>query len=420
MMGGSAPRVRGTGSRERSRCRRERFSPARAGNSTGITQQTTAWSVQPRACGEQRIVSRARRLNRGSAPRVRGTVMFACLLWRPGRFSPARAGNRQLWPCHRAYHAVQPRACGEQAGGASLPSASSGSAPRVRGTEPARTNVRRWSRFSPARAGNSAGSATQLSSPPVQPRACGEQDQRGNVKPDASGSAPRVRGTAARILIWVRGERFSPARAGNSRRRPRPRPRRTVQPRACGEQAGRSTSGWGGGGSAPRVRGTVVAASGCARRCRFSPARAGNRSTPKPLQIVAPVQPRACGEQGLPPKVAYQHHGSAPRVRGTGRVREIPRSDLRFSPARAGNRPTCMTLISRAFHDVKERTKMNNSFISLLLPRMSQRLCLWRARRNSRFVGGWRRKTHERKAIEIDWLASIDAYGLKFETAVGR
>ncbi len=275
-------------------------------------------------------------------------------------------------------------------------------------------------RFSPARAGNrQAGRLCPLPAA-VQPRACGEQSRRVPTFVGGHGSAPRVRGTAPVARRSCRRRRFSPARAGNRSRGKTRAITRPVQPRACGEQRGGEFRDYWKCGSAPRVRGTGSTGQCQTRRQRFSPARAGNSRAHPHLGTRRAVQPRACGEQPTKAAPSSSANGSAPRVRGTGRSVHVRMGWRRFSPARAGNRPTCMTLISRAFHDVKERTKMNNSFISLLLPRMSQRLCLWRARRNSRFVGGWRRKTHERKAIEIDWLASIDAYGLKFETAVGR
>ena len=73
----------------------------------------------------------------------------------------------------------------------------------------------------------------------------------------------------------------------------------TVHPRACGEQSSHSTIASHSSGSSPRVRGTAAPSTGLEDNARFIPARAGNRQMVALAPMVAPVHPRACGEQEL-------------------------------------------------------------------------------------------------------------------------
>ena len=228
--------MRGTLRSPRDRNANKRFIPARAGNSSIVRGSRTGRSVHPRACGELLlIISRVFHQN-GSSPRVRGTPGdpdYECGLV---RFIPARAGNSCSRQHRSSRHTVHPRACGELTpSGAPLP-IPTGSSPRVRGTHLSLRADRVGERFIPARAGNSPGTGSDASS--------------------GVGSSPRVRGTQRLQLLRVRLYRFIPARAGNSTR-PRPvEPMLTVHPRACGELNLRFEINESVLGSSPRVRGT--------------------------------------------------------------------------------------------------------------------------------------------------------------------
>ena len=160
---------------------------------------------------------------------------------------------------------------------------------------------------------------------PVQPRACGERALPPFVVAPTAGSAPRVRGTVVHQWLKTAVQRFSPARAGNGRLRAPFRWARTVQPRACGERIWPCSSAQLSGGSAPRVRGTGRLASASIGSTRFSPARAGNGRRRTYLPRFRSVQPRACGERSIAANVEDGDIGSAPRVRGTeqGRRRRL-------------------------------------------------------------------------------------------------
>ena len=177
--------------------------------------------------------------------------------------------------------------------------------------------VRPAGRFIPARAGNT----------------------RRTPRPTASASVhpPRVRGTPRDCAACRAADRFIPARAGNTISDFRAPTTSTVHPRACGEHGARPRLRAHSDGSSPRVRGTPAGADRGRLRARFIPARAGNTSASATTRCGRPVHPRACGEHRRragqwPPNI-----GSSPRVRGTQQDLELRARRLRFIPARAGN-----------------------------------------------------------------------------------
>ena len=113
-----------------------------------------------------------------------------------------------------------------------------------------------------------------------------------------------------------------------------------VQPRVCGERSGISIPVISTSGSAPRVRGTGRIRRLHQRRRRFSPACAGNGPHMTATRSCGAVQPRVCGERTLPSGRFTISTGSAPRVRGTVPERWGFMASFRFSPACAGNGET--------------------------------------------------------------------------------
>ena len=330
--------MRGTGPDPALRGGPARFSPAHAGNSRRSSPSGRRPSVQPRACGEQAPGGGMIYLSIGSAPRMRGTGSERHRQRDGRRFSPAHAGNSHPRASGSLEDAVQPRACGEQPPANCYPARNSGSAPRMRGTADVVSDAPQEVRFSPAHAGNSPSGSSCCSRRSVQPRACGEQFRTVEEIDAEGGSAPRMRGTGRRRPGDRDHMRFSPAHAGNSRHREGVRPHRPVQPRACGEQIPKRHGRRGCSGSAPRMRGTGDPLTVAWRQRRFSPAHAGNRSTTGAHVFDVSVQPRACGEQARRVDQSPGAIGSAPRMRGTVDPRLVRCQERRFSPAHAGNR----------------------------------------------------------------------------------
>ncbi len=134
----------------------------------------------------------------------------------PAGFIPARAGNTVGEFGRERFVAVHPRACGEHLDAVRPHAAASGSSPRVRGT-PRGPGVRgRGQRFIPARAGNTYQNHASPEASAVHPRACGEHSKTPSGAEQRSGSSPRVRGTLTDALKVAGGQRFIPARAGNA------------------------------------------------------------------------------------------------------------------------------------------------------------------------------------------------------------
>ena len=214
-----------------------------------------------------------------------------------------------------------------------------GSSPRLRGTGSACHFDANGHRFIPAPAGNRRLSLTNGGRRTVHPRACGEQWVSIRSRAPSTGSSPRLRGTAWRRGFWINSSRFIPAPAGNSKPVGRPRPGESVHPRACGEQAPRRKSAPSSDGSSPRLRGTATSRRFPLRFVRFIPAPAGNSWRSCPPSRWRSVHPRACGEQRTTNKNDSSIFGSSPRLRGTVYAVGLGGDRSRFIPAPAGNRP---------------------------------------------------------------------------------
>ena len=107
----------------------------------------------------------------------------------------------------------------------------------------------------------------------------------------------------------------------------------------CGEQVGFISKIPTQLGSPPRVRGTVASAGSQSSNLRITPACAGNSRAAYIHLAAARDHPRVCGEQ--PPfwYTGGTEKGSPPRVRGTGRREWRTWGWKRITPACAGNSP---------------------------------------------------------------------------------
>ena len=92
---GSSPRGRGTRAMTYAEMRAERFIPARAGNTRARPGGPALRSVHPRAGGEHMRVRKELKDIAGSSPRGRGTLQALHATHPRERFIPARAGNTE-------------------------------------------------------------------------------------------------------------------------------------------------------------------------------------------------------------------------------------------------------------------------------------------------------------------------------------
>ena len=233
----------------------------------------------------------------GSSPRVRGTPQEVEQHIRPYRFIPASAGNALPGRCAWRSGTVHPRECGERDDEGDASTLSTGSSPRVRGTQQGTTMARPRGRFIPASAGNALLQDGQRAVQSVHPRECGERPRHAPAPPDPRGSSPRVRGTPQITLHHIRVERFIPASAGNAEPATFSSLLKSVHPRECGERFVDGPAPTPEDGSSPRVRGTLSRRGSQSRRLRFIPASAGNARRSRASSTAGSVHPRECGER---------------------------------------------------------------------------------------------------------------------------
>ena len=192
--------MRGTRGPWSVRLQSARFIPAGAGNAVGASIAACSCSVHPRGCGERCIFPQQTHRDRGSSPRVRGTLIIRARNRSITRFIPAGAGNAWRHSWRWSTNPVHPRGCGERTPICRNRQSNPGSSPRVRGTQRDVSEYLTILRFIPAGAGNAGGY-------PI-----------GVLRP--YGSSPRVRGTLYSRLWYLSKRRFIPAGAGNARRLP--------------------------------------------------------------------------------------------------------------------------------------------------------------------------------------------------------
>ena len=93
------------------------ITPACAGNSPRGVPIAGDTGDHPRVCGEQSYVHMYGSTNRGSPPRVRGTVHNKEEKQKGKGITPACAGNSPKAAQSEIQDKDHPRVCGEQAGG---------------------------------------------------------------------------------------------------------------------------------------------------------------------------------------------------------------------------------------------------------------------------------------------------------------
>ena len=153
---GSPPRVRGTVVQTTLYKIEQRITPACAGNRSFQLWACTRYSDHPRVCGEQTVPNRQGTPRIGSPPRVRGTGEHFFFRHVKRGITPACAGNRARGAEPPGRLGDHPRVCGEQEMGKIEAPVEKGSPPRVRGTVSSAASRYADARITPACAGNSA------------------------------------------------------------------------------------------------------------------------------------------------------------------------------------------------------------------------------------------------------------------------
>ena len=153
------------------------------------------------------------------------------------------------------------------------------------------------SRITPAHAGNSLPFCGGTFNNGDHPRTCGEQFQLRPLSRTLSGSPPHMRGTDSSMFLMVFGNRITPAHAGNRFQRPELGVQDQDHPRTCGEQLSSFLKTWLRPGSPPHMRGTVEPLFTAITDIRITPAHAGNSAYCSAPHSLSSDHPRTCGEQ---------------------------------------------------------------------------------------------------------------------------
>ena len=327
---GSSPRVRGKPRARRLRIRPPRLIPARAGKTGWGPLVPGATWAHPRACGENTTSSPHKSCLATSSPRVRGKPVQVRPQVADGRLIPACAGKTRPSATLSPRSPAHPRVCGENAAGAQ------GSSPRVRGKLRPDHHARRRGRLIPACAGKTACVRHDVPFHTAHPRACGENVVCSAMSFGFPGSSPRVRGKPHRQRQPPDEAGLIPARAGKTGGSVCRSASQAAHPRACGENAGATTTDMATPGSSPRVRGKPEMTPPIVSNAGLIPARAGKTSGAAPRNHRGTAHPRVCGENPNRLRASARIPGSSPRVRGKQQTKFKQQDPQRLIPARAG------------------------------------------------------------------------------------
>ena len=113
----------------------------------------------------------------GSSPRLWGTAFLALVRLARLRFIPTPVGNGSRMVRRWHINPVHPHACGERKWSFNYGLVSSGSSPRLWGTDKRSIVRRHVSRFIPTPVGNGSGATAYVENKSVHPHACGERNR---------------------------------------------------------------------------------------------------------------------------------------------------------------------------------------------------------------------------------------------------
>ena len=216
MIEGSSPRVRGKHSSADAGPGGRGLIPARAGKTRAMPSARSHVGAHPRACGENPRPWSPRLWTFGSSPRVRGKPHMSKRDSAARRLIPARAGKTGGADGEGDGEGAHPRACGENRSMSRVACSMLGSSPRVRG-KPKRPGAKRGAlRLIPARAGKTRGLPRDRRASAAHPRACGENLMNHQSRGSHPGSSPRVRGKQDPYFGARQAQRLIPARAGKT------------------------------------------------------------------------------------------------------------------------------------------------------------------------------------------------------------
>ena len=194
----------------------------------------------------------------GSPPHVRGKLTILCVRVDRHGITPACAGKTLLRPFLPFQLWDHPRMCGENCKRLLPACRAAGSPPHVRGKRFYPAFRRQQRGITPACAGKTAKSATDLYPSQDHPRMCGENQIPSSGRNHGPGSPPHVRGKPPDTISSTHRFGITPACAGKTPGCLRNRMNGRDHPRMCGENAPPDNTLCSALGSPPHVRGKLI------------------------------------------------------------------------------------------------------------------------------------------------------------------
>ena len=167
---------------------------------------------------------------------MRGKELRVVVLSLSHRITPAYAGKRTSQNPPGISVGDHPRVCGEKHFAAGLCSRSLGSPPRMRGKETPLCCLMDGRRITPAYAGKSHRCGQIRAMVEDHPRVCGEKFVNMMGQNDSTGSPPRMRGKAGKVVNLALRPGITPAYAGKSAQFEEVKSFARDHPRVCGEK----------------------------------------------------------------------------------------------------------------------------------------------------------------------------------------
>ena len=211
---GSSPRMRGSLIPLSYRLDLTGIIPAHAGLTCHPRRRHLSTRDHPRACGAHCSRCTACTMNRGSSPRMRGSLICIVGMCRIIGIIPAHAGLTSIHRQKENAERDHPRACGAHHLNAERSGNQQGSSPRMRGSPRGAGEAAGAASIIPAHAG-----LTNMQEPPAggfwdHPRACGAHWLAVLDAGPETGSSPRMRGSLSSSPSVFPVDGIIPAHAG--------------------------------------------------------------------------------------------------------------------------------------------------------------------------------------------------------------
>ena len=192
---GSSPRMRGSRVLYHSPIHRRGIIPAHAGLTKSVATASGRIRDHPRACGAHSINASATRAGAGSSPRMRGSHLCKPADLLSTGIIPAHAGLTLVLIPPAAHILDHPRACGAHQQAQERIAGNKGSSPRMRGSLTFVNTFLLIKGIIPAHAGLTCEFNPLTILDRDHPRACGAHHPQKSILSASVGSSPRMRGS---------------------------------------------------------------------------------------------------------------------------------------------------------------------------------------------------------------------------------